>query len=1221
LHSWVRYLAAATVLAGCAGDSCLQPLPGGFPEDERISNGMQMRLSTTGLHAIEDNVDSVIQTLAPGGLNFDVPSVCGDPKICCNADPGTCAIEIDLHARAGDPPRLELRPDGGRLGAVLRARVRTKRSLPVKKKVLFFSISCDVNLNTEDSGPDSITARVLFEFGQDPKVGTTRLSVPYVDVRDLNSGDIDLDGGLVCEIADLFKGFFVGMIEDKIEEEASGAIENLLCKRCETSDQCAPYGSCSDGVCQINDGAGSRCQQEIGMVGRLQAAALLEVLPENTWFDMYLVAGGGARAPRAGLSLGFVTGARASASDPDKLCGPSFPPPNLPMVQDMSLIDRNDLEGQPFDFGLGLHTSFLDRVGWAIYESGVLCATVDRSTFELLSSESLSLVTPSIIDVLHGNVGEVMVRFRPQAPPRVSVGHDPLLKLLVPDFEMDFYVSIDYRLVRMFTARFDLTIPVDLEVDGGGGIVPVIGKLDRAFANVSIETTGLLAETPAQLATSFPALGTLTVPYLTNAIGPIDLPSLAGMSIRVSPGGFRAVDDEFLGVFGTLAMAQATQMAGPGAFVDTRVQAGPVVLPAANMLSAAAGTRPKLGEAGQLGNAGPEAPSVELDLSGVGYDGSDADLEWQVRLNGGPWSPYSRERRRMLSSPQLWLAGHHRIEVRARHVGAPETVDPAPELLVVTVDPRPPRVSLRWQGDRVRVEARDDVTAAEELKIRYRLAGGDWLAAKSSRGPLLISLDDHDPGDLELEIDDGNGNVVLASGAELPYHKRARGIGCAVSSERAPLGGLLVVLLGFAVIVRRPGGRLLLVAVLGVGAGASGCGGGSGSDEPAVDRVEQRTVVGRFSDVAESRGRVMVASYEEVYGDLVVGDVSESGEVVNMRVVDGAPDGPVVGDPMGYRGGVEQRGPNVGAWSTICIVNDRAYIAYKDLDAKSLKFARESGDGWITEVVDRVDGADVGAFAALDVSFDDVAGIAYVVSGIPDGDEFLYELRWAEAQVAGTGALSWTIEVLDRVRVPEPASDDLNNVPRGVGLFASMRWFLDGRPVITYYHREAGELRMALRGSGGWRITTLDGGGGADVGRWTSVLGAFDGTVHVAYQDAGRGELRYVSYVDGLIGPVEVVDDGRREDGRRHPVGASAGLVIDRAGQLTIVYQDSFTAHTVAARRSEAGDWVPESVFTGEVGSGFFVSVDRADRSIWVSSYSYDHTFLPPGRLQVTSIP
>jgi hypothetical protein len=115
--------------------------PGGFPSAARTPNAGQVRISQSGLAAVAADPAALLGgLLGGGGLTFDVPASCGgNPAVCCpggNPQSPCGPIVIDLAARPGDLPRMELRPAQGasRLDVTMRARVQTQMDIPVQSR-------------------------------------------------------------------------------------------------------------------------------------------------------------------------------------------------------------------------------------------------------------------------------------------------------------------------------------------------------------------------------------------------------------------------------------------------------------------------------------------------------------------------------------------------------------------------------------------------------------------------------------------------------------------------------------------------------------------------------------------------------------------------------------------------------------------------------------------------------------------------------------------------------------------------------------------------------------------------------------------------------------------------------------------------------------------------------------------------------------------------------
>ena len=554
---------AAAALVGCAGDGCVQPLPIGFPVADRVSNGIQVRLTERGVRALADNAPAVVAAMLPMGLDFAVPPMCdGSLEVCCEVAPGTCAIQVDTAQYAGDQPRVELSPahDDAHapLGVDIRFRVATPAPLPVVYDGLFFNADCEVSVDTERSGGASITAHADLALSQDPVVGTTRIDVveDSVDVAGLDEDDIEITGTGLCDFAGAFKGKAVDMVADQVREQAAGLIEAQLCASCETDAECAPHATCSDaGVCMLDDEHGERCLQQLGVIGRVPADAILPGLAPDAALDLFAIAGGSAQTPRGGISLGVVAGTRPADTGADS-CAPVVPPPPTPTSQlpAMTILNTNAAaDVGAFDVAFGLHSAFLDHMAWSLHQAGLLCATLDTSTVELLNADALSALMPSLGDLVDAKGARIAMSLRPSLPPTFQLtGGSSLLRLHWPQLSIDVYAAVDQRLVRLFTAELDLVLDLNIEVDTDGALVPVLGDLGNAFSNVVVTGTGLLDETDEELSGRFASLGELAMPMLVESIGPFALPDIAGLHVRVRPDGVKIIDGAFLTVFGDL---------------------------------------------------------------------------------------------------------------------------------------------------------------------------------------------------------------------------------------------------------------------------------------------------------------------------------------------------------------------------------------------------------------------------------------------------------------------------------------------------------------------------------------------------------------------------------------------------------------------------------------------------------------------------------------------
>jgi MYXO-CTERM domain-containing protein len=356
--------------------------------------------------------------------------------------------------------------------------------------------------------------------------------------------------------------------------------------------------------------------------------------------------------------------------------------------------------------------------------------------------------------------------------------------------------------------------------------------------------------------------------------------------------------------------------------------------------------------------------------------------------------------------------------------------------------------------------------------------------------------------------------------------------------------------------------------------------------------------VGPYSDVGtNASGSVWVSAYAQTHGDLIVAQ-SMGGRIPDdaWEWVDGVPDGPVTVPGSKIRGGVEDDGPNVGMYTSIAVAADgTVYVSYYDVDRGALKLAIRGLDG--TYAISDVELANavgdpgsstnsVGMYTSISFDQSGQPGIAYLAH-LSDGTNTRAEVHWAQAHtIAPAGPNDWTVTVADTGTIPpdDASNPNIYPLPEGLGLFIDSERDLQGNPVITYYDRGKGLLKVAKWDAGMSKFDaaiTFDGSAGNDVGWSPSVQVGPDGKVNVAYVDATTDDLKYIT--EG--GMPEIIDDGYRIDGTTvdglpkpvyHLVGDDAGLVLAN-GVPQVVYQDDTTQELLLATKGANG-WTHESI-------------------------------------------
>src|SRR5262249_18355016 len=145
-----------------------------------------------------------------------------------------------------------------------------------------------------------------------------------------------------------------------------------------------------------------------------------------------------------------------------------------------------------------------------------------------------------------------------------------------------------------------------------------------------------------------------------------------------------------------------------------------------------------------------------------------------------------------------WLQGRHYVDVRARKVGRPGSLDRTPARVALLVDTVAPAGTFDVAGAELEVAASDLVTPASALQIRYRRDDGASLSPWLPLGRVALPRGAATAG-LRVQARDEAGNI----GELLPIS--ATGSGCSFGGGDLGRGDGNLGLLLFALVglVRR----------------------------------------------------------------------------------------------------------------------------------------------------------------------------------------------------------------------------------------------------------------------------------------------------------------------------------------------------------------------------------------------------------------------------------
>lgn len=1004
-----------------------------------------------------------------GVINFNVPPTTSNisgatANVCMSPSAGQCVANINV---AGSKLNLDALPSAN--GPMMEPAIQVTGTVPVKVddipvqiQALGGIISCTIDVGLGVGGCNGNTPNV--DYAQvpvtavlpivdeiiPPRNGYSKVDAANAQVNaTIDQNNVQICGGFCAGVANLLKSTIVGQITGPLQNTLKQQLQSQLCTKANamTTPQC-PDGTVVDGGDCVFQTATSTCVPTLlGMDGHMNLGTLVaKYSPGNaSAVDLVLAANSFAETqPNCAPNQTVTNGACATDPSPPysghtpngltlPLLGGMLPNPQGSCVP---MVTNNVPTGIPVpdeltvdkvtpwpsgdtgpDISLAIAQRYLTYDATAAYNSGVLCLGVSTAQFQALNSGYVSAVIPSLKDLTFepGKASKpqaMAITTRPQKPPVVVVSgngtdikKDPLLKITLPSFAIDFYVWSDDRYVRAFTYTADLTIPIDLDTgksasNPNGGIVPVIG--DLGTANGTVTNSNLLWENPTNTAAALSSLlGGIVGQFLGKGFSPINLnSSLAkyGIALTIPAGGFRKLtkgSDNFIGFFADLTTAPTGMVRHTQANI-----LGTTVHPEAMTLTGA--DRSKF-------------PTLHVTLGSDQDDGS-GKVEYATWIDDQSRTGWSTSRDVTIDSAYLFLQGKHTLYAVGRYVGDPASEDDTPAAVPFIIDVLPPVVALTTEKGNLVVNAYDYVSDDSALKVRWRAnyqdgTQGPWSEWQAYAGMKPIA--GGDSMSLEVQVEDEMGNVSdvngLIRGRPDPTIASSSSA-CGCSTPGAPGGTRGAILAGLAALgiivlarrrtgpARRVASPLLVVGSLAAVAATSqgcACGGngnnngngaeagmdcGSGCVQPCGPALVQG-LIGEYTSLAvASDGTIWVAGYNDadvtnglLYGDLVVGKYDTGKMKVQWQTVDGLPAAPNDGDcapndPTGWRGGLTDPGPDVGLWTSIALdSNGNPMVSYYDATNAALKFASspDGGKTWNSHTVMHAASSDIGRYSKL----------------------------------------------------------------------------------------------------------------------------------------------------------------------------------------------------------------------------------------------------------------
>lgn len=527
-------LACACSDTSCGG--CAGKLTGPFPAQPRVYDGAQLRLNPSALQYVSQNLPVILESLLEDGLNFNLPtsntSILGVNLTICQTP---CPLHVDLL----DSALTLVSPD----------RVNLSAHINVSGTITIDSAlgHCGFPLNIRNKLINALVVLMV-----DNATGFFTFDVADMTIT-LESREYDIQCPAVYDwLLELLKDYITGVLNSqigpRINQEVDKLVSEQTCLPCDFYLSGCPSPSfCSGGFCQ----SGGRCLvKPQGLAGRVQLGELLaSVAPGNTaWIDLLITPGqaqpvGTQPFVRAeGLDLRVIGGSYSDRA----ACVPEPDPSEIPPVGAAPTLNFGAVipgRGDPYMLGVAIADKYLDHLIYQVWRSGFLCLTIDSYGLDLLSSQTLSLILPSVADLSEGANLPVRLEMHPLHPPNIQVGRgsfrpdgsvdEPILYVFLPGLRLDFWMKLHGRWLLLLSIAQDLEVRLALQFTPDNRVIPILDENSVVVTNPQLIRYELLAEEPARIQEAIPRLLAIALPQLSGALDEIAIPDLQGFVLQV----------------------------------------------------------------------------------------------------------------------------------------------------------------------------------------------------------------------------------------------------------------------------------------------------------------------------------------------------------------------------------------------------------------------------------------------------------------------------------------------------------------------------------------------------------------------------------------------------------------------------------------------------------------------------------------------------------------
>ncbi len=482
-----------------------------IPSGSEIAEGIAVHMTPKGIDFLEAQIPAIVPASMP------VPEMSGTLFSCFldTADYRVKNVVVYI-----DITNVQITPIEGALTLHLEANVAATGR--IETNGCLFNNGCNVSIASSPMVADTI-----IDMAMVPDPQTNR---PMVDATvqqfavAMALADPDFSG---CTLAGFFD-FLVGLFSGSIEDAVIGALQGQIAPILEPTIEDA-FNSMN--LAGSLDLGGTPVDYDF-------YPTALEIHPGT----IGIVMGGG-----------FSTDQVAACADPAR--GSWYTAGALPIYTDLSPVSS-----QAYDAALSVADDVLNQLVFSAWRGGLLCRDVADMGGEPLTTELLSLIGGSLSKIVTPN-GPMIIRITAPDPPLVTLGGGNLANLSLSNLQIDIMADVEQRLARVMRLQLSPTAGLNIELTGGQILTSL--NFDPANVEATIEYNELAPDANEAVMSLLPTLVEQLLPSLTDAIPPIDVSNLGGITIdmaEITPDG---PQQDFLSAY--TALGGQMQAGGCGA--------------------------------------------------------------------------------------------------------------------------------------------------------------------------------------------------------------------------------------------------------------------------------------------------------------------------------------------------------------------------------------------------------------------------------------------------------------------------------------------------------------------------------------------------------------------------------------------------------------------------------------------------------------------------------